>query len=48
MVNEKKVPDTIKGRKIRIALVGCGRITAKHFDAIRGHHNDLELSAVVI
>ena len=27
----------ITGRRIRIALIGCGRIAAKHFDAIDAH-----------
>ncbi len=33
----------ITGRKIRIALVGCGRISANHFEAIKKHSDDLEL-----
>lgn len=33
-------------RKIRIAIVGCGRISGKHFDAIAKHTDDLELIAV--
>ena len=37
---------TIADRKIRLALVGCGRISAKHGEAIRRHHNDIELTAV--
>jgi UDP-N-acetyl-2-amino-2-deoxyglucuronate dehydrogenase len=44
--NMKKVPYIIKGRKIRIALIGCGRIAQKHFDAIKEHRENLELSAV--
>jgi UDP-N-acetyl-2-amino-2-deoxyglucuronate dehydrogenase len=28
----------IKDRKVRFALVGCGRISANHFDAIAAHH----------
>ena len=38
--------DPIVGRKIRIALVGCGRIAEKHFEAIRAHGERLELVAV--
>jgi UDP-N-acetyl-2-amino-2-deoxyglucuronate dehydrogenase len=38
--------DPIVGRKIRIALVGCGRIAEKHFEAIRTHGDRLELVAV--
>jgi UDP-N-acetyl-2-amino-2-deoxyglucuronate dehydrogenase len=37
---------TISGRKIRIAVVGCGRISANHFAAIEAHKEDLQLSAV--
>jgi UDP-N-acetyl-2-amino-2-deoxyglucuronate dehydrogenase len=36
----------IAGRKIRIAVVGCGRISGKHFDAIAQHKENLELVAV--
>jgi UDP-N-acetyl-2-amino-2-deoxyglucuronate dehydrogenase len=38
--------DSIVGRKIRIALVGCGRIAEKHLEAIRAHGERLELVAV--
>ncbi len=34
-----------KDRKIRIAVVGCGRISKNHFDAIE-QHEDLELKAI--
>ena len=36
----------IIGRRIRIALVGCGRIAQKHFEAIASHGERLELVAV--
>jgi UDP-N-acetyl-2-amino-2-deoxyglucuronate dehydrogenase len=36
----------IRGRGIRIAVVGCGRIAASHFKAIEAHRDDLELVAV--
>ncbi len=36
----------ITGRKIRIAIVGCGRIAANHFGSIEKHAADLELCAV--
>jgi UDP-N-acetyl-2-amino-2-deoxyglucuronate dehydrogenase len=36
----------IVGRRIRVALVGCGRIAQKHFDAITSHRERLELVAV--
>lgn len=42
----RKAPYVIKDRKIRIAVVGCGRIAHKHFEAIKKHHENLELSAV--
>jgi len=32
--------------KIKIAVVGCGRISAKHFEAIQQHSNSLELVAL--
>lgn len=34
---------TITDRKIRVALVGCGRIAANHFSAIEKHHDSIEL-----
>ena len=37
---------TITDRKIRIAIVGCGRIAAKHIEAINTHSKDFELVAV--
>ncbi|MCB1750466.1 MAG: Gfo/Idh/MocA family oxidoreductase [Gammaproteobacteria bacterium] len=36
----------IIGRKIRLALVGCGRISAKHFDAVDKHSDRIELISV--
>lgn len=33
-------------RKIRIAIVGCGRISKRHFDAIDAHSDELELVSV--
>ncbi len=38
--------ETIKDRKIRVALIGCGRISAKHFDALEKHAERMELVAV--
>lgn len=35
--------ESITGRKIRMALLGCGRIAANHFGAIEKHASDLEL-----
>lgn len=36
----------IKGRKIRIGMVGCGRIAPKHFESFEKHSDDLEVVAV--
>lgn len=36
----------IRNRKIRIAIVGCGRISGNHFLSIEKHCDDLELAAV--
>jgi UDP-N-acetyl-2-amino-2-deoxyglucuronate dehydrogenase len=36
-------PKSVLGRKVRFALVGCGRIAANHFTAIAGHHERAEL-----
>jgi UDP-N-acetyl-2-amino-2-deoxyglucuronate dehydrogenase len=33
----------IKGRKLRLALVGCGRIAANHFGAIESRKDDIDL-----
>ncbi len=38
--------DPITSRKIRFALVGCGRIAAKHFESIDRHAAHAELVAV--
>ncbi len=37
---------TIKNRKIKIAVIGCGRISKNHFDSIEKHQKDMELVAV--
>ncbi len=36
----------ITGRKIRLGIVGCGRVAQKHFDALEKHSQDIELGAV--
>lgn len=36
----------IQGRRIRIAIVGCGRISKNHFGSIEKHGDQLELVAV--
>jgi UDP-N-acetyl-2-amino-2-deoxyglucuronate dehydrogenase len=33
-------------KKIKIAIIGCGRIAVKHFEAIKKHSDSLELVAV--
>jgi len=43
-VNPKFEP--INGREIRFALVGCGRISGKHFESFRQHRESAELVAV--
>jgi len=43
-MSETKAP--IVGRKIRLALAGCGRIAANHFAAIEQHQGEVELVAV--
>lgn len=40
------VESIISGRRIRFGLVGCGRIAAKHIDALHAHSRDAEISAV--
>ena len=40
------MPQPITHRKIRLALIGCGRIAANHFGAIAKHADDIELVAV--
>lgn len=37
---------SITGRRIRIAVVGCGRISGNHFRAIDAHSSDVELVAI--
>jgi UDP-N-acetyl-2-amino-2-deoxyglucuronate dehydrogenase len=39
-------PLAITGRKIRAAIVGCGRISKNHFSALSAYGNDIELVAV--
>ena len=42
----RQYPAPITDRKIRFALVGCGRIAANHFEALRRHHDRAELVGV--
>jgi UDP-N-acetyl-2-amino-2-deoxyglucuronate dehydrogenase len=37
---------TITNRKIKFAIVGCGRISNNHFAALRDHENSTELVAI--
>jgi UDP-N-acetyl-2-amino-2-deoxyglucuronate dehydrogenase len=39
-------PLAIDARKIRVAIVGCGRISKNHFSSVFHHANDMELVAV--
>lgn len=39
-------PAPITDRKIRFALIGCGRIAANHFEALRQHHDRAQLVGV--
>ena len=44
--NVPSYPPPIVNRKIRFALVGCGRISANHVEALRRHHEATELVSV--
>ncbi len=37
---------TIKNRKIKIAIIGCGRISKNHFGSLEKHADDFELVAI--
>lgn len=37
---------TILNRKIRIAIIGCGRISKNHFGSLEKHSDDVELAAI--
>lgn len=39
-------PEAILNRKIRFALVGCGRISKNHFDSIKQHADQAELVGI--
>jgi len=36
----------VLGRKIRVGVVGCGRISKNHFGSIEAHANDMELVSI--
>jgi UDP-N-acetyl-2-amino-2-deoxyglucuronate dehydrogenase len=40
------VPSVIRDRKLRLALIGCGRIAQSHFAAIQAHAGRIELVGV--
>lgn len=42
----RQYPAPITDRKIRFALVGCGRIAANHFEALRQHEDRAQLVGV--
>ena len=41
-----RAPYIVDDRKLRFAVVGCGRISARHFDALDAHSERAELVAV--
>ncbi len=41
-----RAPNKIDDRKIRFAIVGCGRISSRHVDALKDHHKSADLIAV--
>ncbi len=41
-----RAPAKIDERPIRFAIVGCGRISDRHTDAIKRHHERAELVAI--
>ena len=41
-----RASNKIIDRKIRFAVVGCGRISKNHFDAIKQHYENVELVAL--
>lgn len=46
MKNIKKSFPIIKNRKIKSAIVGCGRISSKHFKSIDEHKDNMELVSI--
>lgn len=45
-MSPSNLPDPVTDRMIRFALVGCGRISKNHFDAIEKHGDTCELTDV--
>lgn len=46
MPEELSMFPTITGRKIKNAIVGCGRISKNHFGSIEKHSDNMELAAI--
>lgn len=44
--SRQDAPRVIRDRPIRIAVVGCGRISGKHFEALRAYGEDTQLVGV--
>ena len=38
--------DPIINRKIRVAILGCGRISKNHFESLKEHQNNMELISI--
>ena len=38
--------DPIINRKIRTAIVGCGRISKNHFESLEKHQDNMELISI--
>lgn len=45
-MEENSMYAMIENRKIKVAMVGRGRISGKHFEAIAKHDQNVELTAV--
>ena len=43
---EYRAPYKIEDRRVRFAVVGCGRISDRHFEAIKAHADRAQLVAV--
>jgi UDP-N-acetyl-2-amino-2-deoxyglucuronate dehydrogenase len=41
-----RIHPSINGRKIRIAIVGCGRISKNHFGSMERHQDNIELVSI--
>ena len=38
--------DSVINRKIRTAIVGCGRISKNHFESLEKHQDNMELISI--